>query len=105
MHPTPRAATMRNTDFEALQEEVFAWAEKTFPNRTDASMFLKIFEELGEVIKSNGHADEVADLFIMMLDYARRKNIDVPVAVRHKLRINERRQWVSDSVGVMHHVK
>lgn len=47
------------------------------PQRTDVSMFLKFYGEIAEMIESGGDTDEIADVFILLLDYARRKNIDV----------------------------
>ena len=47
---------------------------------------------------------EVADVFILLLDYAKRKKIDITAAVRDKLDINRDRKWVSNMNGVMSHV-
>jgi len=86
-----------------LAAYVFQWASSVFPDRTDSSMFIKIFEELAEVIRSDGDALEVADLFIMLLDYAKRKNINIEEAVRHKLSINRDRNWRINANGTMSH--
>lgn len=90
-------------DVDRLAFEVFYWAESTFPNRTDASMFLKIYEEVAEVIRSDGEPMEVADLFILLLDYVVRKDIVLSAAVREKLAINRKRQWVQNANGTMSH--
>ena len=87
-----------------LTEEVFNWAEATFPNRKDTSMLLKLYSEIGEMIDSDGDRLEVADVFILLLDYAKRKKIDITAAVRDKLEINKSRTWAMDGNGVMSHV-
>jgi hypothetical protein len=94
-----------DTHIGQLTEEVFNWAEEAFPNRTDPSMFLKMYSEIGEMIDSDGDRLEVADVFILMLDYAKRKKVDITAAVRAKLEINRARDWAVDNNGVMSHVK
>lgn len=88
-----------------LVEEVYRWAEETFPNRTDASMFLKMYKELGELVDEPSDSLEIADLFIMLMDYARRKNVNITTAVMVKLEINRRRTWIIKPDGTMSHVK
>lgn len=80
-------------------------ADRLFPNRTDASMYLKLYEETAEVISTGGDSDEVADVFILWLDYAARKGIDIEAVVRRKLNINEERAWTETETGIYHHVK
>lgn len=94
-----------STHIGQLSEEVTQWADITFPHRNDASMFLKLYGEIGEMIESDGDAMEIADVFIMMLDYAARKKVDITSAVRKKLDINWTREWVTDANGVNRHVK
>ena len=93
-----------DTHVGALSEMVFDWAEAAFPDRTDVSLFLKLYSELGEVIESQGAADEIADLFILLLDYAVRKKVDITSAVRKKIIINRARLWCTDQNGVNRHV-
>lgn len=94
-----------NTHVGALTEEVFDWAEATFPKRNDASMYLKMYGEIAEMIESDGDANEIADMFILLLDYAKRKKVDVTTAVHRKLDINRKRVWATDQNGVNRHVK
>ncbi len=94
-----------NTHIGQLTDEVWNWAQETFPNRTDSSMFLKLYSEIGEMIDSDGDRLEIADVLIMVLDYAKRKRVDIAGAVRDKLTINRERTWKKDSNGVMSHVK
>lgn len=88
-----------------LVNDIYQWAESTFPARTDTSMFLKMFKELGELIDAPDDPMEVADVLIMVLDYARRKNIDVASAITQKLAINRQRKWKINPDGTMSHVK
>lgn len=86
-----------------LALEVFEWAEATFPDRTDVSMFLKIYSEIAELIRSGGEPLELADLFILLMDYAVRKDINIASAVTTKLNINRQRRWKIGADGTMSH--
>ena len=98
-----RLSSDKSVDIDVLAEEVTKWADQTFPDRTDASMFLKMYEEIGEVIRSGGDRLEVADLFILILDYAKRKNIVLRSAIGEKLEINRNRDWKLNADGTMSH--
>lgn len=92
-------------NIDGLASEVFEWAEATFPGRTDATMALKLYKEIGEMIESGGDPLEVADVFILVLDYAARKGVHLGTAIPEKLEINKNRQWTIDpNTGVSHHV-
>lgn len=107
--PDPRMVSSligrTRSNINALALDVMNHADQLFPNRTDSSMFLKIYGETAEVIGSNGSADEVADIFILWLDYAARKGIDIESAVRAKMKINSDRKWFMNEVGVFQHVE
>lgn len=92
------------SEINVLAQFVKEWADETFPNRTDASMYLKLYGEIGEMVDSNGRSDEIADVFIMLLDYAARKGINIEYAVRWKMAINKNRKWKIDANGVARHV-
>ena len=98
-----RLIGQKHADIDVLAEEVTKWADQAFPHRTDASMFLKMYEEIGEVIHSGGDRLEVADLFILILDYAKRKNIVLRDAIGEKLEINRNRDWKLNADGTMSH--
>lgn len=68
-------------------------------------MFLKMFSEIGEMVDRPDDPMEVADVFIMLLDYAHRKKIDIRQVVEYKMAINANRQWVVNEMGVMSHDK
>lgn len=98
-----RLTDQKSFDIDVLAEEVTKWADQAFPHRTDASMFLKMYEEIGEVIRSGGDRLEVADLFILILDYAKRKNVVLRDAIGEKLEINRNRDWKLNADGTMSH--
>jgi hypothetical protein len=91
-------------DMDNLALEVQTQADRLFPKRTDVSMFLKMYSELGELIDSDGSHDEYADIMIMLLDYGSRKMIPIEQVIRHKMEINEQRKWTQSNLGVMRHV-
>lgn len=96
-----------NTPFisATLAYQVWAWAEQTFPRRTDQSMFLKLYSEIGELAESGGDRLEFADVMILLLDYALRKGIDVQKAIEEKLETNKSRNWAVNDLGVMRHTE
>lgn len=96
---------MGSTTILEVAMEVYDWAEQQFPARTDASMALKMYSEIGEMLESDGHPLEIADVFILLMDYAVRKNVNIEDAVLSKLEINKARTWEISPMGVMSHRK
>lgn len=91
-----------------LAREIMYQADRLFPNRTDTSMFLKIYHETSELIDANTpakRADELADLLIMILDYGSRHNIEIEQAITKKMAINDARKWKTNEHGVNQHVE
>lgn len=91
-----------------LAREIMYQADRLFPNRTDTSMFLKIYHETSELIDANTpakRADEIADLLIMILDYGSRHNIEIEQAITKKMAINDARKWSTNEHGVNQHVE
>jgi len=81
-----------------LQSAVKSQADRLFPNRTDTHMFLKMYEEIGEVIKAGDDSTqvglEVADIMIMLLDYAARKGVqDLSFYIDYKMHRNDEANW------------
>jgi NTP pyrophosphatase (non-canonical NTP hydrolase) len=110
--PTPemqQELIKRTVSIDLLQKEIFQWAEATFPDRTDASMFLKIYGEVAELIDAGDDAEkcgkEIGDLIILLLDYAERKGVKTGTATLDKLEVNKQRTWAKTSVGNYRHVK
>lgn len=81
-------------------------ADRLFPKRTDQSMFLKLYGEVAEMIDATepNRGGEIADVLIMVLDYAARKGIDIEAEIHHKMAINENRDWATNELGVFQHV-
>ena len=93
-------------DIDSLAVRVMIQADRLFPARTDSSMFLKLYGEIGEMVDSDPEnlGGEVADVFIMLLDFAKRKGINISKEVVKKMAINDLRQWQADQNGVFKHV-
>jgi len=95
-----------------VQQEIHAWANRTFPKRTDYGAFTKlVMEEIPELIqhkKEKGVKDigpELADTFILLMDLAMMWGVDIPSALANKMEVNDRRMWNFDPVaGVYQHV-
>lgn len=92
---------------DALAFQVKEQADRLFPKRTDQSMFLKLYGEIAEMIDADeAHRDdEVADVFIMLLDYAKVKGINIETAIRRKMAINDAREWKQNGLGAFQHVE
>lgn len=89
-----------------LQMATVEWANFAFPNRTAGSAFLKMFEEMGELVRKPDSPEEYADIFIMLLDLASMHKIDAEQlykAVVAKLTVNFQRQWLQTTTGVFQH--
>lgn len=93
-------------NIDHLAKEVKDWADAAFPNRTDQSMYLKMYSEMGEMIEAATFEEvtnEVADVLIMVLDFGKRKGIDIEQAVLRKLEVNRLRGWVVTHSGTYRH--
>ena len=93
-------------DMNHLAVDIKAWSDEVFPGRTDASMFLKLYGEIGELVDAGDDcAGEIADVLILVLDYAKRKGVNPSVAVQEKMKVNRQRKWVQLPNGTMRHVE
>lgn len=90
---------------DILAQEVFEWADFTFPERTLGSMALKLYEEIGEMLRNPHDHSEFADVMILLLDHAKIHGIDIEVVVRDKLAVNAARTWQVNENGAMSHVR
>lgn len=90
---------------QEMVDAIYSWANATFPDRTDASMYMKLYSEISELVEATDKGDELADLFIMLFDFAARHRIDVEAVVVAKLYKNMTRKWVKTSVGTYRHLK
>lgn len=89
-----------------LARDIKEWADAAFPHRSDASMFLKLYGEIAELIDAGDDCEgEIADVLILVLDYALRKGVNPSVAVQRKMHMNRSREWTITTLGVMQHVE
>lgn len=93
---------------QKTQDDIVKWANVVFPNRTAQSGFLKLYEELGEVLADPYSQEEWADVFILILDIMATYQInidDISKAITEKMIKNEKREWALNDIGVMKHIE
>jgi hypothetical protein len=95
---------VKDASVEKLQSFVFNQANLLFPDRTPNKAFMKLYEEMGEVIKDPTDPLEWADVFILMLDLSHMFKVDIAQAVLEKVRILHTREWYETPTGTMQHV-
>lgn len=90
-----------------VAQAVHAWAADAFPNRTVSATFVKLFEEIGEVVKNPCSGGEYADVLILLFDLALMHGVDdLTGEVARKMEINKNRQWKEHTkTGTFHHVE
>lgn len=91
-------------NIEQLTDRITNWADKVFPQRTQQSALLKMYEEIGELVKNPKSPDEYADICIMLFDLARMNGVNVAQAIEHKMYVNEHRTWRETEAGTMQHL-
>jgi NTP pyrophosphatase (non-canonical NTP hydrolase) len=93
-------------DLRVMQRLVVMWADSAFPDRAPASALLKLYEEIGELIRAPANAEEYADILIMLVDLAHMHGVtDMGAAVRAKMKTNSRRKWTPTAIGTMQHTE
>jgi len=93
------------SEIRELQNLIGRWADDVFPDRTIQSAALKLYEEIGEMLRNPSSEDEHADIYIMMFDLSRMYNIDIAEAVRRKMARNRLRQWGKTETGTLQHIE
>jgi NTP pyrophosphatase (non-canonical NTP hydrolase) len=93
------------SEIRELQDLISSWADNVFPGRTLESVALKLYEEIGELLRNPRDAGEHADIYIMMLDLSRMYGVDVAKAVREKMAKNRMRTWERTEIGTLHHIE
>lgn len=91
------------SEIRELQDLIKRWADDVFPDRTIQSAALKLYEEIGEMLRDPTNADEHADIYIMMFDLSHKFNVDIAAAVRRKMAINVKRSWKTTPTGTLQH--
>src|SRR5574340_329318 len=95
-----------NTTLQQLQFDVVECADEIFPHRQPQQAFLKLYEEIGEILREPRNHLEWADAFIMLLDIANQYGVsgnNITAAVYEKMGVNRRRSWMKNEMGVMQH--
>lgn len=92
------------SEIRELQNLIGTWADEVFPDRNIQSAALKLYEEIGEMLRNPSSEDEHADIYIMMFDLSRMYNIDIAAAVRRKMARNRLREWQRTETGTLQHV-
>lgn len=100
--PEPREATL-----STLQAEIKGWADEVLPGRTWWQALTKLqMEEIPELLKNPNDPLEYADLFIILVDLAAMKGVDIADAVHRKIAINRQRTWgIDPETGLLRHTK
>ena len=91
-------------DIQTLTKDIVTWANMVFPNRKPSSALLKLFEEVGELVRDPASPGEYADICIMLFDLANMHGVDLSKAIEDKMRVNRSRQWTVTKNGTMQHM-
>ncbi|HEY8310313.1 MAG TPA: dATP/dGTP pyrophosphohydrolase domain-containing protein [Gemmatimonadaceae bacterium] len=105
-------ATEEGSSLYAIQQKIGEWSRRTFPQSTIDSTIRHLWTEMVELDraftsgKDENCREEVADLFILLVQLCNRAGIDLQQAVRQKHEENLNRQWdAPDKHGVVYHTK
>jgi NTP pyrophosphatase (non-canonical NTP hydrolase) len=90
-------------NIDELTQEIVEWADQVFPDRTNSSALLKLFEEVGELVKDPHSPGEYADICIMVFDLAHMHGVDLASAIKEKMQINKARTWRVTATGTLQH--
>lgn len=83
---------------DELQKEIGEWGDTTFPKSTIGTIGSHLAEELEEFWRehingTDNRAEELADMFLLMLHYAHRANFSLHDAAMQKMAVNRERSW------------
>lgn len=98
-----------------MQEEQCIWAHKNFPNNNRIHQLLGIVEEVGELSHAhlkmdqgirgnntehyNAKIDALGDIFVYMMGYANKNDIDLEDAIVKTWNKVKQRDWNKDKLG------
>lgn len=91
-------------EIRKLTEEIVQWADSVFPDRQPQSAIIKLFEEIGEMVRNPSDPGEYADICIMLFDLAHMHGVDLAQAIRAKMIVNRNRNWAKSKIGTLQHV-
>jgi len=77
-----------------IQREISRWADIQFPERDATSVANKLKQEMAEWQKDPDDAAELADVLILVLDWAYLKGVDMQQAINQKMVVNLSRNWI-----------
>jgi len=83
------------------------WAQVTFGVGTPERIFERMLEELEELraCPPEKRDEEIADVLICLMRYARARDLDLGKLVVDKMEVNRKRRWRSNGDGTGQHVR
>lgn len=91
---------------DELAHEISAWGAATFTASTPESTAEHLRREAEELAADPINAEEMADVFHLLIQLARVTGTNLQAAVEQKFAINRERIWQApDSAGVVEHVR
>jgi hypothetical protein len=106
MRPAASCARPPITGLDMLAAEIVAWQRATFPHGTAASAADHLLREAVELQDVPTDADEIADVFLLIVGVADRAGVNLADAVARKLAINRARTWGEpDEMNVVEHIR
>ena len=100
------------------QFEVGTWAVRTFPQATTKTIISHLIREVQELVSAatEGPQDEItrtidlareaADIYLLLLHLAHRRDFSLDAFATEKFRVNQARTWGQpDAEGVVEHVR
>ena len=88
-----------------LVERIKCWADGVYPDRTAHGAFAKlVLEEIPEIVADPTDPGEWADAYILLVDAAALRGVDILAAASAKMDVNEGRTWkINRETGMMNH--
>lgn len=94
-------------NWDAFIRDAATWADKQFSAATSASKAEHLRREAIELAESGGKdAEEMADVFLLLIHLSHGENVDLLEEARKKLAKNKARKWgTPDAQGVVEHLR
>lgn len=91
---------------DQFQEAVGRWADQVFPHSTLKSILAHLQEEVEEELNESASPDEAADVLLLLLHYAHKRQFDLFEEAKRKFDINRGRRWSKPDVsGISRHLE
>lgn len=89
-----------------LQSEVGSWADETFPHSTPETIVFHLRDEVDSELTPEAEPEEAADVLLLLLHYAHKRDFDLISAAQEKFEVNRSRHWGEpDERGVSVHIE